>query len=205
MLNALLVVSTLLTQIQGNPEAQVSGAPPTQVVGQPEAPVCEEPPKWEVFFGALGGLRPDAIGGGGGGLIGVNRRLTSWLRPELSLGLGLYAGPGDVVTLIRIGTRLEWPSDARLKPYVWLAFAHNHEVAFESAAQHPVSSVLGLSEDGVNHRSGLDTGLGLSMDFPHRKDSRFGGRLNVRASLTHLLGLGPPRYLDLTMSIGLIF
>lgn len=189
MLNALLVVSTLLAQ--------------TQVVEQPK-PV-EEPPKWEIYFGAGGGVRPDAIGGGGLGLIGINRRVTRWLRPELSVGLGAYAGPDEMVTAIRIGTRLEWPSDARLKPYVWLAFAHNHEVGFQNAKDHPVTSALGLSEDGVNHRSGLDTGLGLSYELPRRKDSMFAGRLNARASLTNMLGSGPPRYLDLMVSVGLCF
>jgi hypothetical protein len=121
------------------------------------------------------------------------------------IGLGAYSGPGELVTVIRIGTRLEWPGDARLKPYVWLAFAHNHEVGFDDAKKNPVSSALGLSEDGVNHRSGLDTGLGLSFDLPKAREAMFAGRLNVRASLTNLLGSGPPRYLDLTLSLGLCF
>ena len=193
MLNALLVAAALLSQTPA-----VTDAPPP-------AP-SPDPPKWEVYSALIGGIRPDAsLGGGGGALIGVNRRLTSWLRPEIAVGLGAYAGPGQLVTLIKIGTRLEWPNDARLKPYLWLAFAHNHEVGFDDAKRNPISSALGLSEDGVNHRSGIDTGLGLSLDLPKGKEAKFAGRLNARASMTNLLGSGPPRYVDLTVSLGLLF
>ena len=189
MFHVLVVLSAVASQLQ--------------VDSSPLA--VEAPPKWEIYFGATGGVRPDAPGGGGAGVLGINRRVTSWLRPELVVGLGGYSGPAQLVTVIRIGARLEWPGEARLKPYLWLAFAHNHEVAFESAKANPVGSALGLSEDGVDHRSGLDTGLGVSFDLPLRKDGLFAGRLNARASLTQLLGAGPPRYVDLTASIGLCF
>ena len=192
MLNVILITAALLSQ--------------TPAVTDAPAPAPPEVPKWEVYAGVLGGIRPDAaLGAGGGALIGVNRRITSWLRPEIAVGLGAYSGPGELVTVIRIGTRLEWPSDARLKPYLWLAFAHNHEVGFEDAKRNPVTSALGLSEDGVNHRSGLDAGLGLSFELPRAREATFAGRLNARASITNLLGSGPPRYVDLTLSVGLCF
>jgi hypothetical protein len=197
MLNALLVVSALLSQA------------PVELEDAKAAPVVvdDEPPKWEVFVGLTGGLRPDSVSGGGIGQLGINRRIFSWLRPELSVGLGLYEGPLDAVIAIRIGARLEWPSDWRLKPYVFLAFAHQHELGWEHAKRDPVGGILGLSshgEHGVNHRSGLDSGLGLSFDF-RRILGSFGGRLNVRASMVNLLGDGPPRYLDLMATFGVIF
>ena len=65
--------------------------------------------------------------------------------------------------------------------------------------------VIGLSEHGVNHRSGVEAGLGISYDFLARKGSIFSGRVTVKASYTHLLGVGPPRYIDLTTLMGLCF
>ena len=189
MLNALLVVATLISQ-----------APAEEPVAAPE------PNKWEIFVGLTGGLRTESTSFGGAGVLGINRRIFSWLRPELSVGLGLYDGPLDAVIPIRIGTRIEWPGDARVKPYLYVAFAHQHEMAWEHAKMDPVLGILGLSshgEHGVNHRSGLDTGLGLSIDV-----LRFGGfglRANVRASLVQLLGDGPPRYIDVTGTVGLTF
>lgn len=103
-----LLVMVLLAQ------AQVSST-------QPEAPP-KEPPKWEVFMGFQGGVRPDTVGGGGGALLGVNRQIFSWLRAELSLGLGVYTQPIDVLTMIRIGARLEWPTQDRLHPFLSVNF-----------------------------------------------------------------------------------
>ena len=38
----------------------------SQVQAKVETP--REPPRWEVFMGVQGGVRPDTLGGGGGGL-----------------------------------------------------------------------------------------------------------------------------------------
>ncbi len=163
------------------------------------------PPRFEIFTGVMGGVRPDTPGGGGVGLLGLDVSLTRWLKPELMVGLGGYSGPGDVVTLFRIGTQLVWPTDARLKPALWLAFAHNHETGFADAKAHPVSSALGLSEDGVNHRSGFTAGLGIAYDLPMSKSSGFSGRLHARLAWTELLGVGPPRYFDAMVGVGVCF
>ena len=156
-------------------------------------------------MGFQGGIRPDTLGGGGGALLGVNRQLLSWLRAELSLGLGAYSQPVDVLTMIRVGARLEWPTQGRLHPFVVLNFAHQHEAGWEHVAMDPVPVVLGLSEHGVNHRSGIETGLGLTYDLPLKKNSIISGRIGVKASLTSLLGVGSPRYVDLTTLVGLCF
>ena len=56
----------------------------------------------------------------------------------------------------------------------------------------------------LHHRSGVDTGLGVSFDL--RFGSRIGARFNLRGSVTSLVaGHGPPRYVDLLGTVGLIF
>lgn len=175
-----------------------------QVNAQPEGPP-REPPKWEVFAGLIGGMRPDVARLGGAGSFGVNRVVTNWLRAEILVGVGAWDGPVDILTLFRIGARLEWPSESRFRPYLWVALAHNHEAGWDFVKANPLPTVLGLSEAGVNHRTGIDTGLGFSYELRGRKGSPFSGRVSVRASVSHLLGVGPPRYVDLTTLVGLCF
>ncbi len=176
-----------------------------QVASTQHEPEPTEPPKWEVFMGLQGGMRPDTLGGGGGALLGVNRQIFSWLRAELSLGLGVYSQPVDVLTMIRIGAKLEWPTQGRLHPFLLVNFAHQHEAGWEAVKMDPVPVVIGLSEHGVHHRSGVETGLGLAYDLPARKRAIFSGRIGVKASVTHLLGEGSPRYVELTTLVGLCF
>lgn len=174
---------------------------------QPE-PLPKEPPKWEVFMGLQGGIRPDTVGGGGGAVLGVNRQIFfNWLRAELSLGLAAYSQPVDVLTMIRVGARFEWPTSGRLKPFVSVNFAHQHEAGWEHVKMDPIPVVLGLSEpeNGIYHRSGVETGLGLVYELPARKGSAISGRIGVKAAFTALLGEGPPRYVDITTLIGLCF
>jgi hypothetical protein len=174
---------------------------------QPEV-LPKEPPKWEVYMGFQGGIRPDSVGGGGGALLGVNRQIFfNWLRAELSLGLGVYSQPVDVLTMIRIGARFEWPTLGRLRPFLSVNFAHQHEAGWEHVKMDPIPVVLGLSEheNGIHHRSGIETGLGLVYELPARKGSAISGRIGMKASFTALLGDGPPRYVDVTTLIGLCF
>lgn len=177
-------------------QAQVSSNTP---------PPPPEPPKWEIFMGLQGGLRPDSLGAGGAGLLGVNRQLLSFLRVELALGLGAYAQPTDVVTLIRLGARLEWPNLGRLHPFVNVAFAHQHEAGWEHVRTDPLPAIIGLSAHGVNHRSGVETGLGVAYDLPGRKGVPVSGRVGIKAAVTHLLGVGSPRFVELTTLVGLCF
>lgn len=174
----------------------------TQVVQPVEKPRLE-PHKWEIFIGAQGGLRPDTMGFGGGTLLGVNRQLFSFLRAELAVGLGAYAQPTDVLTLIRLGARLELPGD-HWHPFLSVAFAHQHESGWDHIKTDPLPAVLGLSEHGVNHRSGIETGLGIAYDV-RVKRLPIGGRVGVKASVTHLLGAGVPRYVELTTLVGVTF
>lgn len=179
--------------------------PPSQEVTEP-APSQSQFKRFEIFAGAMGGARPEAsVGAGGVGLVGLNVALTRWFKPEVIVGFGAYSAPNDLITAFRIGAQLVWPTDARLKPLLWLALAHNHETGFEDAKAHPVSSVLGLSEDGVNHRTGLTAGLGLSYDLPRGHEATFAGRITARIAWTQLLGVGPPGYLDALVGVGVTF
>jgi hypothetical protein len=61
----------------------------------------------------------------------------------------------------------------------------------------------------VVHRTGIDTGLGVLTDlpilFPSLMKDTLHTRLGLRLSVTHLLGSGPPRSLDLVGSVGVLF
>ena len=180
------------------------------LASQPSIDAVEEPlppldPLWEVYLAATGGFRTDQPGGGGVGAVGVNRRIGRFIRPELMLGLGAYARPTDAVTAIRIGARFELPNQTRFKPYLWVAFAHNHETAFATAIQSPFDHILGLSENGVNHRSGFDAGLGVAYELPRFGRSSFAGRIGLRAVYTQMLGAGPARQVDFTLTAGVCF
>jgi hypothetical protein len=75
---------------------------------------------------------------GGGGFIGVNRLFFNFMRPELSVGLGAYTQPVDVVTMIRVGSCFEWPNLGRIHPFVLVSFAHQHEAGSGTREDGPL-------------------------------------------------------------------
>jgi hypothetical protein len=160
---------------------------------------------WEVFGGLSATYRPMSAGVGGIGSLGVTRSIFPWLRAEINAGLGLASNPVDELTYIRIGTRLEWPTEMIVRPYVWVAFAHQHETPWESAKAHVVDTALGLSEHGTTHRSGLESGLGLSVDLFARKGLPIHGRVSARVTGVFLLGSGAPITIDASTFVGLCF
>lgn len=183
------------------------------VLAQPEVSAHvekpHEPPKWEVFVGASGGLRPDALGGGGAGLIGVSRVFFGFLRPELWLGGGAYAQPTDVLTMFRAGVRLEWPGLERWHPFINVDYAHQQEAEWNHVLADPVGILSGLggvdhSHHGVIHRNGIETGLGVAYQLPLGRTA-FAMRVTLKASVTHFFEPGPPRYVDLTTLVGFCF
>ena len=175
-----------------------------------EAPVVEDeaqkdppPPVWEIYVGALGGMRPDTRGGGGGVMVGVNRKFFNFLRPELMVATSLESAPIDYLILIRIGARLELPLDSPWKPYLWVAFAHNHESPVDEVKNDPLGHIFGLSSSGVHHRSGGELGLGLVYELPRFSAWRIATRLGGRLTFTQFLSDPyPPRYVDLTLTAG---
>lgn len=167
--------------------------------------------RFEVTTGLALGARPDAASFGaagptfgGVGMLGLSYGVFTFLRPELVLGFGAYDGPVDLVTVIRIGARLELPLTIPLTPFLSVAFAHDHAVSIAAAQAHPVESVLGLSETGVSHRSGVELGLGTSWDMVRWREGHLGLRLLVRATVALLLGTGP-QYGGLQMGCGVTF
>lgn len=164
----------------------------------------EPPPLWEAFIALSGGAQPEYGAFAGTGRIGLNRKVTSWLRPELQLFSGGSNGPNTFFNGIRLGTRLELPREGAI-PYLWLGFAHAHETSFENARRAPVSVSLGLSEDGVIHRTGLDVGLGVAWEFSKVRPGTLPGRLGLRASMVSLLGSGAPRTFEALATFGVGF
>jgi len=166
---------------------------------EPEPP----PPVWEIYVGASGGMRVDQTSGGGGVMVGVNRKFLDFIRPELMVATSAYDAPFDYVIQIRIGSRFELPLSSPWKPYLWTAFAHNHESPVKMVLQDPFGHIFGLSNHGVNHRSGLELGLGMAYEFPRFSPWKIATRVGTRLTFTQFFGdAGPPRYLDLTMTAG---
>lgn len=180
----------------------------SQVHTQVDRP--REIPKWEVFVGAQGGLRPDSLGGGGAGVIGVSRVFFGFLRPEVLLGVGAYAQPVDVLTMFRAGVRLEWPGLERWHPFTNVDYAHQQEAQWHHVVDDPVGTLTGLggvdhSSHGVLHRNGLETGAGVAYQLPLGRSSPFAARLTLKAAVTHFFEAGPPRYVELTTLVGFCF
>jgi hypothetical protein len=168
-----------------------------------QTPTFSEMPKWEVFSGFSAGIRPETKGVGAVGLLGVTRQLLAWLRLEGSVGMGLYTSPLDHLVPFRVGARVEWPS-SWVRPFLSVAFAHQHETPWAHFVQSPVGVTLTQSEH-LHHRTGVDTGIGVVFDFPGRRAGGLAGRLTTRVSIAHFLGAGPPRYVDFTTTVGLCF
>ena len=190
----------LLATAEAEPPPDAPTAEAVQVQEEPEPP----PPVWEVYIGYLGGMRLDQKSGGGGVMLGVNRKFFNFLRPELMVATGAYDGATfDYVIQIRIGARFELPLDSRWKPYLWTGFAHNHESPWAMVVKDPLGHIFGLSNHGVAHRSGLDLGLGLVYEIPRVTRWRIATRVGARATFTQFFGdSGPPRYLDFVLTAG---
>ncbi|MBK7860739.1 MAG: hypothetical protein IPJ65_19480 [Archangiaceae bacterium] len=196
---ALLGLLLAVTDAPGTPAApEVQSVEPLE----PEPP----PPVWEIYVGMLGGMRVDERGGGGGVMVGVNRKFLGFLRPELMIASSLESQPFDYLILIRVGAWFELPLQSRWKPYLWAAFAHNHESGVEDVKRDPLGHLLGLSATGVHHRSGGELGLGLAYEVPRLTPWKIASRLGARLTFTQFMSDPyPPRYLDLTFTAGLCF
>lgn len=177
--------------------------PTSEVRVAPDPHGTDPLPPWEVWVGAAGGYRLQSRGGGFSGRLGVNRQLSTFLRGELELGTGAHLGDQQTLNLMRLGLRAELPG--RLSPYLYLAFAHQHEMSFEHAQEAPLGAVLGLSDHGEIHRSGLDGGLGVVLTLPRAPRTPNAVRVGLRTTLTALLGRGPPTSVDVLFHLGSTF
>jgi hypothetical protein len=168
--------------------------------------VASAPPRFEVF-GGLGGEVRGAAGAGGQGVLGANVALLPWLKAELLAGGGALGGaaPLEVFGALHLGARFEWAATERVRPWLWAGFAHLHQLPATVALAHPVSSMLGLSDDGLVHRSGAEAGVGVSYELPKTASSRMPGRLAVRVVASQYLGGGNPFVLWALATAGLCF
>jgi hypothetical protein len=207
----LLVVLATMSLAQADPSpASQEPAQTVQATPAPEAketapifPASPSKRRFEINTGASFAMR--GLGTfGGNGTLGISVRLLSFLRPEVVLGYGLYDAPFQLVTLIRAGLRGELPVEFPVRPYVWVAFAHNHEVPMDMVAMHPVESLLGTSEHGTHHRTGIEFGGGLSWDLVQFRDGGIGLRAGLRATGAIFLG-NDPAYADLQVTLGTTF
>lgn len=149
------------------------------------APTNQADAPWLAWSGLAGGVRTQASSPMGEGWIGLSREVVAHVRPEVDLGLGYAGAPQEVLTSMRFGVNLELTRGAAT-PFLWIAFAHNHESALDAVKKDPLPVVLGLSENGVIHRTGAELGTGVRLALGG------GAGVGLRASATALLGDGPP-------------
>src|SRR5690242_13368529 len=129
--------------------AALTGAP-AEAVSSSSVARTEETP-WEFFTAMSGGVQPGSGAGVVTGRIGLTRRLTPVVVPELHLLASVAPGAENMGSGLRLGARFELPREG-LRPFVYVSFAHMHEAGFEHLAMAPVAMILGLSEHGVVHR-----------------------------------------------------
>ena len=172
------------------------------LAASPNAELADRP--WELDLGLSGSLAADTRGLGGAASLAVSRRFFGWVRPLAGFGVGAR-GPGELLNLIRFGVRLELPWERSWRPFLGLAFAHNHETDFAHVRDAPLAAALGLSDHGTNHRSGLDTTLGVSVALPSRPDAGATGVAGVSASVAAMAGTGPVWTVALNAWVGLAF
>ena len=185
-----LPVALLAFALAASPELEQTARP------------IEQP--WQVWTGLSSGVRSGDGAAMGEGWIGVSRFVLPHLRPELDLGLGYAGGPQEVLTSIRVGLAYEVEL-GRVAPYAWLAFAHNHESAWENAKRDPIPVVFGLSENGVVHRTGAEAGGGINLALGRSRGDAVEGVLGLRATAAALLGDGPALAFNGLVSVGLRF
>lgn len=173
------------------------------VVSSPQ-PIAARVPDWEFFTAMSGGLQLDSRSGAMTGRIGLTRRVNSVVVPELHLLSGVTPNTEVIATGLRLGARFELPRDG-LRPFAYIAFAHTHETSFANAARAPVPILLGLSEEGVNHRTGADVGVGVVHDFPKLRPGTLAGRAGLRVNAVALLGHGAPVTAELLWTFGVLF
>lgn len=129
---------------------------------------------------ALGVARPAAAGeiqvAAGPGVYGSSWRGDSTFGQALKLGyrmgdivaidtvgrLGYGTVDNRVITYLSLGGTL-YGRLGKLRPYVRLAFVHQHEEPTAGVREDPFGALFGVG-DGIRHRGGFGSGLGL--DFP---------------------------------------
>jgi hypothetical protein len=133
--------------------------------GQAEAAVLL--PGHRLFWNGIAGSFGPTFGGEGPAVYGSIRlglRLLP-IVPELRLREGVAAsGKPDErqVGGVAAGARVLLPAPPVLIPSFFVAFSHQHEVPMAAFRKAPLQSLFGVGE-GIVHRSGFETGIGLEL------------------------------------------
>jgi hypothetical protein len=157
----------------------LAAAPDVRSTAAPEAPT-----PWLAWAGLSSGVRTETAAPTGEGWIAISRSIAPHFRPELDLGLGYADGPQQVLGSMRLGMNFEF-TRGPATPFLWAAFAHNHEADVAAVKRDPVMVMLGLSMDGMQHRTGAEAGGGVRLALGGGAD------IGVRVGALALLGDGP--------------
>lgn len=99
--------------------------------------------------------------------------LLDVLEPEVVVGLGVNATAATFELTNRFSFGLRWflPSslpgggafavDEPVRPFLWTAIHHGHKVAAADALKNPIGALLGSTDAGVVHLTGLEGGAGV--------------------------------------------
>lgn len=165
------------------------------------AALAGAPPRAVTLSGSIGFTGgPQTVGG-----LAEGRALfhTPKISADLSGGEGYYGLDGREVGAIFIGARRYLPANL----YVRGGFYHQHETLWEDFVANPSASFLGTDE-AINHRSGLQVGLGTAWDWSGLMGQSEGlyGRLvtGFDASFAWMpSGVGPQWYAGVAFTNGL--
>ncbi len=154
------------------------------------------PPEYPVWLGGfadVGASTSPGVGGGFGALAGVmiGKGDNHNLALEGRVGEGLYAS--DVRTVGNIDFDVRYPGDSG--PFVYLGFAHHHELSLDEALTHPVGAIA-ATYSGITHRTGFELGAGWDMATPFPKSS-FGARIRPTVRVNAVVlpdGVSPSVY-----------
>ena len=109
---------------------------------------------------------PGEGGLGGYGGLWLGTRVVPWLAPEIGIREGAAGPETRLLTDISIGARFLAPA-GRGHLGFRIAFAHQHEMAWERA-RHQLPAAVAGAADGMAHRSGVELGGSLEGPVPGR-------------------------------------
>ena len=117
---------------------------------------------WLVWAMLAGGGASHVQGAAVMGSLAAERPLGSWVAFEGDVGAGGMGPQKSGMTINRFALGLKvGPQHPTVRPYLWIAGAHMHEVLYDDVRNH-LAGVLSASETaGVHHRTGAEAGLGV--------------------------------------------
>lgn len=112
------------------------------------------------------------------GQLGVAFHPGGTFVPEIIGLAGAWDGLEDASLGLEIGVRWQPLSRDALSPWLWLALAHGHDMSVHTLHHEPGGSIGGFAE-GIQHRTGLAAGVGLTTPTPLPWNTRLLARLGV--------------------------